>query len=199
MKNKSEGETYLDSFHGYVLEKHKGKWKKQHRLVMERKLGRRLRNKEVVHHINKNRADNRIENLQLMSPSSHATLHFTGVTPSKTTKEKMSKAAIRIASNPAERKRRSDRAKLQYQKGNLGHQTWKPGTIPNLPPPWNKGKHLSKALRKKLSEGQNRRWSDPEERRKQAERARIQMGKRRSAQSEQAKKQPRKGGRFCKS
>ena len=48
----------------------------KHRLIMERHLSRKLKTSEVVHHINSNRADNRIENLMLFaSNSEHATFH----------------------------------------------------------------------------------------------------------------------------
>jgi len=40
---------------------------REHRLIMERQLNRFLNPREVVHHINKNRKDNRIENLILFS------------------------------------------------------------------------------------------------------------------------------------
>lgn len=52
---------------GYVME---------HVFIMEKHIGRLLNNNEVVHHKNKIRNDNRIENLQLMTLSEHARLHM---------------------------------------------------------------------------------------------------------------------------
>lgn len=47
----------------------------QHRIIMETHVGRKLNFNEVVHHINGNRTDNRIENLKIMDRAKHARMH----------------------------------------------------------------------------------------------------------------------------
>ena len=66
IKVKDRNHPYCDA-QGYVC---------QHRLVMEKHVGRYLNPKERVHHINRRKDDNRIENLKLFSSESeHQKLH----------------------------------------------------------------------------------------------------------------------------
>ena len=72
---------YKVDCYGYVLiwNVEKQGYEKEHRLVMEAKLGRKLRRREDVHHINGDRKDNSPENLELFeSRSAHQKHHEPG-------------------------------------------------------------------------------------------------------------------------
>jgi hypothetical protein len=61
---------------GYIDIRIGNKYVKEHRYVMEQHLGRKLDKSEHIHHINGDRTDNRLENLDLISPSLHSKKHF---------------------------------------------------------------------------------------------------------------------------
>ena len=64
---------------GYILLQVMGIPILEHRYVIEKRLGRKLRRKEIVHHKNGIRHDNRPSNLCVMSLASHGRNHHLGV------------------------------------------------------------------------------------------------------------------------
>ena len=62
-------------FKGYKILTISGRQIYEHRYVMEKHLNRKLNPKEIIHHINGNGLDNRIENLIVESQSKHASDH----------------------------------------------------------------------------------------------------------------------------
>lgn len=74
------GGRFVDQ-NGYIVvlnprrTSHRDRYMYEHRQVMEHHLGRPLRSDEHVHHRNGCKADNRIENLELIGVAAHALLH----------------------------------------------------------------------------------------------------------------------------
>jgi hypothetical protein len=96
----------------------------QHRCIMEQHLGRKLNSNEHVHHINGDKKDNRIENLQVLTASEHCSL-----TNRKIKREEGKNLSVeekneigRKALQELEKIRISlfDRLGLKYQKVNWG-------------------------------------------------------------------------------
>ena len=60
---------------GYIVLRINKKYIYEHRYKMSLKLGRKLHRKEIVHHKNGNRTDNRLSNLILISHLQHNHIH----------------------------------------------------------------------------------------------------------------------------
>jgi hypothetical protein len=87
-------------------------WTTEHRLLAEMIKGSQLDDNEVVHHLNFNKNDNRIENLQIMIDADHKRLHTEIINGKKWSDEnaswieefKLKHSKFMTENNPAERK-----------------------------------------------------------------------------------------------
>jgi len=69
-----KGGVVIDK-NGYRRVRGSGKFRLEHRMIVEEAIGRKLVEGEVVHHINGDRQDNRKENLHVCTASEHRLIH----------------------------------------------------------------------------------------------------------------------------
>jgi hypothetical protein len=73
---KMRADGYVDIYRPDHPDASKTGYIREHRLVFESGIGRRLLRREIVHHKNGIKSDNRFENLELLSRSEHMKHHY---------------------------------------------------------------------------------------------------------------------------
>lgn len=71
---------------GYMTSCIGGKWVYQHRYIMEKHIGRKLESWEHVHHIDGDKTNNELDNLELLESSDHHKQHMDSETATKLSK-----------------------------------------------------------------------------------------------------------------
>lgn len=63
------------AYNGYAMVRVGRTYIREHHVIMEKQIGRKIGFNEVVHHVNGIKTDNRIENLVLLLKADHSKLH----------------------------------------------------------------------------------------------------------------------------
>lgn len=73
--SKPVGSRYKDDQGYWIIKIGIKNWRSEHVVIAEKMIGRRLLRNEIVHHRNGDKADNREDNLQVVTKSIHARMH----------------------------------------------------------------------------------------------------------------------------
>ena len=150
-----------------------------YRKIAEKKLGRKLRGGEVVHHIDGDYWNHDPENLEVMSYNHHAQLHNGGKSPSAETRDKMS-AANKGQVGPWKGQRFSDSHRKAISDGLRGKPK-SPEHVAKVVAA-NRGRKVSAAQREKIADALRGRRHSEDYKRRHSERMRQWWADRKAAQ-----------------
>jgi hypothetical protein len=121
------GSRYFNTARKRWVIKTEDGWIEEHRYVMEKSLGRKLTKNEIVHHIDHDKLNNDISNLELTSRSEHMRHHSTGRTykHSEETKKLLSDKAKQQMAQPGMKEKISKLTKEAMQREDVKERYWK--------------------------------------------------------------------------
>jgi len=92
----------------YVTENGRRRARREHRVIVEESLGRRLEPWEIVHHKDGDQSNNNLDNLEVLEFGEHTTLHHTGARKNRDARRSMEAFALMREELKSERLIKSD-------------------------------------------------------------------------------------------